>query len=272
MKNITEQIIPFIIQYGIKILSALVVLVVGWWLVKKTIKLLKKILVKQSLDAGLQSFIVSFSSIALKVLLIIVVLGQLGVATTSFVAILGAAGLAVGLALQGSLSNFAGGVLILFFKPFQVNDTIEAQGFIGKVTHIQIFVTTILTPENKTVIIPNGDLSNGSIINYSKQGILRVDLVVGISYDADIRNAKKIAHQVLRNNKNILDTPEPIVSVLELADSSVNLAIRPWVNTADYWNVYFDILEEIKYAFDNNNIGIPYPQQVVHLHNKNDAS
>lgn len=266
--DIQEKIMPFVLNYGVKILSAIIILFVGLWIIKKVTPFIEKVLTKQKVDRGLVGFIKSIVGVGLKVLLVITALGQLGVATTSFVAIIGAAGLAVGLALQGSLSNFAGGALILLFKPFVIGDVIEAQGFVGKVTDIQIFVTTLLTPENKTVIIPNGDLSNGNIVNLTKEGTLRVDLVVGISYDADIKKAKKIALDVLSKNEKVLADPAPQVTVSELADSSVNLAIRPWTNTADYWDVYFSTLEDIKYAFDKKDIGIPYPHSVVEIKNQ----
>lgn len=269
MENIQNQVMPFIMNYGVKILSAIVVLWVGLWIIKKVVRLLKKVLNSQSMDKGLQGFVLSLASIGLKVLLGIVVLGQLGIATTSFVAILGAAGLAVGLALQGSLANFAGGALILFFKPFKIGDLIETQGYTGTVQDIQIFVTTLLTPENKTVIVPNGELSNGNIVNYTEAGKLRVDLTVGISYDADIKKAKEIALNVMNNQNNVLSDPAPSVNVSELADSSVNLAIRPWTTPEHYWDVYFETLEKIKYAFDQDSIDIPYPHQVVHMINKN---
>lgn len=269
--KIPENVMAIMMNYGIKILSAVVIIIIGLWLIKKAVSLLEIILKKQNVDTSLRTFIESIVSVGLKIFLIVTALGQLGVETTSFVAIIGAAGLAVGLAMQGSLSNFAGGALILFFKPFKVGDLIEAQGYIGVVQDIQIFVTTMLTPENKTVIVPNGELSNGNIINYTKAGKLRVDLVVGISYDADIKKAKDIALKVLSDQKLILENPKPDVAVLELADSSVNLAIRPWCNPENYWKVYFDTLEEIKYAFDREDIGIPYPHQVVHMYNKNDA-
>lgn len=268
MENIQEYILPFIINYGISIISSIAILWIGLWLTKKVSKMLRKLLSNQHVDKGLQGFIISLVSIGLKVLLIVVVLGQLGVATTSFVAILGAAGLAVGLALQGSLANFAGGALILFFKPFVVGDFIESQGHTGKVTNIQIFVTTLLTPENKTVIIPNGELSNNSITNYTKDGMLRVDITVGISYDADIKKAKEIALKVITDQSEVLTEPKPSVDVSELADSSVNLAIRPWTTPESYWKVYFATLEAIKYAYDAENISIPYPHQVTHLINK----
>lgn len=264
-EQIIEQITPFIFEYGVSIITSIAILWIGLWLTKRISRTLKKLLTKQNVDPGLRGFITSLVSIGLKILLMVVVLGQIGIATTSFVAILGAAGLAVGLALQGSLANFAGGALILFFKPFKVGDFIESQGYKGTVTSIQIFVTTLLTPENKTVIVPNGELSNNSITNYSTSGTMRVDITVGISYDADIKKAKEVALRILKEQKKVLNDPEPTINVAELADSSVNLAIRPWVQTADYWDVYFTTLEEIKYAFDKEDIGIPYPHQVVQI-------
>ena len=208
------------------------------------------------------------ASIPVKSVMFLFEIFKLIIFATSFVAILGAAGLAVGLALQGSLSNFAGGALILFFKPFRVGDIIEAQGYTGKVQEIQIFITKLLTPDNKTVIIPNGELSNGNIVNYSEEGKIRIDLTVGISYDADIKKAKKVALKTIEKIDGVLEDPGVTVVVTELADSSVNLGIRPWVNIADYWRVYSESLEGIKNAFDKADIGIPYPHQVVHMINK----
>ena len=218
----------------------------------------------RDVDISLQKFLKDLLGILMKVALLIAVAGQLGIATTSFVAILGAAGLAVGLALQGSLANFAGGVLIMLFKPIKVGDLIEAQGYTGVVDAINIFVTTLNTPDNKRVFIPNGPLSNGSITNYSTIGKLRVDLVIGISYDADIKKAKSVIMEVMKNNPQVLQDPAPSVNVLELADSSVNLAVRPFATTADYWDVYFGVQEDAKIALDQAGIEIPFPQQVVH--------
>jgi small conductance mechanosensitive channel len=199
---------------------------------------------------------------ALKIVLIIVVLGTLGVETTSFAAILAAAGLAIGLALQGSLANFAGGVLIMLFKPMKIGDLIEAQGEIGVVKEIEIFTTRLIGLSNKEIIIPNGALSNGNIINYTTQGTRRVDLVFGVSYDADIKQAKDLLINLLLSHPKILKEPVPSVNVIELADSSVNFAVRPWCKSDDYWAVYFEITESAKEALEAAGIEIPYPHRV----------
>ncbi len=267
--NISEADIEtykgLITEYGIKIFSALLLLIIGLWLIKKGVSLSKKVMTKSKVDVSLQKFLADLLSWGLKALLVISVLGQLGVATTSFVAIIGAAGLAVGLALQGTLANFAGGALIMVFKPFKVGDLIEAQGELGEVKEIQIFVTKIVTPGNKLVILPNGALSNGSIKNYTEEGKLRVDLTIGISYDSDIKQAKDILVATLQKNTKVLKDPAPQVTVSELADSSVNLAVRPWATPADYWDVYFEALEECKLALDAAKITIPFPQRDVHV-------
>ena len=201
----------------------------------------------------------------LKVLLFLSVATMVGIETTSFIAIFSAATLAIGLALQGSLSNFAGGVLLLVFKPYKVGDLIEAQGHLGVVKRIQIFNTILLNPQNKTIIVPNGAVAGNSVINYSEEGILRVDLSAGISYDSDIREAKNVLMKVLESNPKVLKDPAPFVGVSELGDSSVNFAVRPWSTVADYWDVYFSINEEVKYALDNAGISIPFPQVDVHM-------
>ena len=196
------------------------------------------------------------------ILLIVIVLGTVGVETTSFAAILAAAGLAVGLALQGSLANFAGGVLIMLFKPFKVGDLIECQGEVGTVKLIEIFTTKLTGLSNKEIIIPNGVLSNGNIVNYSTEGTRRVDLIFGVGYDSDIKKTKEVLMNVLTSNPKILKDPAPTVNVLELADSSINFAVRPWCETADYWSVYFETTENTKEALDAAGIDIPYPHQV----------
>lgn len=251
-------------EYALIIGQALLVLVIGLWIIKLIVKGLKKVLKGKDIDESLKGFAINLLSWVLKILLIITVLGQLGVKTTSFVAIVGAAGLAIGLALQGSLANFAGGVLILLFKPFKIGDLIQAQDAIGVVKEIQIFVTKIITPDNKEVIIPNGALSNGNITNFSSTGNLRVDLTVGISYSSDIEKAKSIIMETLLNDPKVLKTPAPTVAVGELADSSVNILVRPHATVDDYWDVYFNSLQQVKIALDNAGIEIPFPQRVVH--------
>lgn len=267
-QQLTQDGISWLQAKGPGILLAIVTLAIGLWLIKRVVRLVKHGLEAREMDKALKSFLGSLIDVLLKALLIISVISMLGIPTTSFVAILGAAGFAVGFALQGSLGNFAGGVLILLFKPFKVGDMIEAQGFTGTVQAINIFVTTLLSPDNKTIILPNGPLSNDSLTNLTSSGALRVDLVVGISYDADIAKAKGVIMEVMKNHPKVLDSPAPSVNVLELADSSVNLAVRPFSTQPDYWDVYFDITEQSKVALDNVGIEIPYPQQVVHHMNQ----
>lgn len=252
----------FIEKYGPGILSALLILIIGLFIIKIIVKLTKKVMEKSKVDITLQKFLGNLLSWALKILLIVTVITQLGVETTSFAAIIGAAGLAVGLALQGSLANFAGGVLIMIFKPFKIGDLVEAQGEIGVVKEIEIFTTKLTGLSNKEIIIPNASLSNGNIVNYSTEGTRRVDLVVGVSYDADIKQTKEVLMEVLTSNDKVLKDPAPAVTVSELADSSVNFAVRPWSKTEHYWDVYFETLENSKEALDKAGIEIPYPHQV----------
>ncbi len=261
-KDWLTQLKEVVIDYAPKIVAALVILIIGLFVINMIVRLAKSIMKKRGLDATLQKFLGNLLSWTLKILLFVVVASKLGVETTSFAAVIGAAGLAIGLALQGSLSNFAGGVLIMIFKPFKIGDLIEAQGVIGVVKEIQIFTTQLNTPTNKLAIIPNGSLSNGNIINYSAEGILRVDHVIGVSYDADIKQTKEVLMKVMQDNSKVLKDPAPAVTVSELADSSVNFAVRPWTKTADYWDVYFDVLENAKIALDAAGIEIPYPHAV----------
>ena len=252
------------LEYGLKILGAIAIWIIGSWVIKKLLKGTKVIMTKGNYDESLQKFLTNLLGWALKIVLIIVVLGTVGVETTSFAAILAAAGLAIGLALQGSLGNFAGGVLIMIFKPFKIGDLIEAQGEIGAVKEIEIFTTKLTGLSNKEIIIPNGSLSNGNIVNYTTEGTRRVDLVIGVSYDADIKKTKEVLMNVITSHPKVLKDPAPTVNVSELADSSVNFAVRPWSISADYWNVFFDITENAKIELDKAGIEIPYPQVVVH--------
>ena len=257
----SDLAMAFIAKYAINVVVAVLIIVVGLWLTEKVVKISKKILEKRGIDVTLQRFLGDLIGWVLKILIFITAISQVGVETTSFIAILGAAGLAIGLALQGALANFAGGALIMIFKPFKVGELIEAQGEIGVVKEIQIFVTKIISAGNRLVIIPNGILSNGTIKNHTAEGKLRVDLTFGIGYDEDIKKAKEVFMQVLTSNSKVLKDPAPSVNVSELADSSVNFAVRPWVTPSDYWDVYFEITEEVKLALDKNNIEIPYPHQ-----------
>ena len=275
MENIdayTTKFIELVMAYAPKFVLAIITLVVGLWLIGIIVKVVKKSMEKTKADKTLIPFITNLISWGLKVLLFISVASMVGIATTSFIAVLGAAGLAVGLALQGSLGNFAGGVLILIFKPYNVGELVEAQGHLGVVKEVQIFNTILLTPSNKRVIIPNGAVSNGSIVNYSAEGTLRVDLVIGIAYESDIPKAKEVLHSAMADHELVLKEPAATVAVSELADSSVNLVVRPWCNVADYWQVYFDITEAAKVSLESSGVSIPFPQRDVHLYeHKGDA-
>lgn len=248
--NYAETFIKVLIDYSPKLISAFLILFVGLYVIRLINRLIRKIMVKRELDPTLTNFLSDILLWVLRVLLFVTFISKLGIETSSFVAILGAMGLAVGLSLQGSLSNFAGGMLIILFKPFKVGDTIEAQGSIGTVNEIQIFVTKLINANNQTIFIPNGSLSNGTITNYSMQGFRKADLTISISYDTDIRKAKDIITEVLKNNPKVLKTPEAEVSVKNLTDSSIQLAVRPWANNEDFWGVYSDTLESCKLAFD----------------------
>jgi len=261
-----ETLVNMTIGYLPKLVLAIIVFLVGLKIAGWVANLTDKGMKKKGLEATLRKFLKSFLSISLKIVLIITVISMLGVQTTSFIALIGAAGLAVGLALQGSLSNFAGGVLIAIFKPYVVGDVIEAQGYKGKVNELSIFNTILKTPDNQTIIIPNGQLSNGSIVNFSSESTRRVDMVFGIGYDDDIKTAEKILKEIVESHTKVMKDPAPFIKLSELADSSVNFAVRPWAKGSDYWDVYFDITRDVKLKFDAAGISIPYPQTDVHLH------
>jgi small conductance mechanosensitive channel len=268
MQNIdafTTKAIELVMIYAPKFILAIITLFVGLWLIGLITKVTRKAMEKTKTDKTLIPFITNLLSWGLKLLLFISVASMVGIATTSFIAVLGAAGLAIGLALQGSLGNFAGGVLILIFKPYNVGELIEAQGHLGVVKEVQIFNTILLTPDNKRVIIPNGAVSNGSVVNYSAEGLLRVDLVIGIAYESDIPKAKEVLYKAMADHELVLQDPQSTVAVSELADSSVNLVVRPWCKVSDYWQVYFDITEAAKVDLEQNGITIPFPQRDVHL-------
>ena len=266
MEENLELIQELVVLYGVKILMALVIFIVGKWIVKKLSNVIEKLMLKNEVDPAIRNFTGSIIYYMLLIFVCIAALGQLGIQTASFVAIVGAAGLAVGLALQGSLSNFAAGVLLLIFRPFKVGDFVEIAGTSGVIQSIQIFTTELNTPDNKKVIVPNGGVISGNIVNYSANDTRRVDLVFGIGYSDDIDSARKIIEGILKTDSRVLEVPAATVAVVELADSSVNFVCRPWVNTADYWDVYFDLTEAVKKAFDSNGISIPFPQQDVHMH------
>ncbi|MCP3669123.1 MAG: mechanosensitive ion channel [Gammaproteobacteria bacterium] len=263
--ELNQLISNYVVPWGVNIVLALAIFIIGRILSKMLVRLLKKILHETGMDNILINFISSIVNSALLLFIIIASLNQLGVDTTSLIAILGAAGLAVGLALQNSLQNFASGVMLIIFRPFKAGDMVEAGGASGVVESIAIFNTVMRTGDNREVIVPNGAIYNGTITNYSARTTRRIDMVFGIGYEDDIKLAKEIMQQILTSDDRILKEPEPLVAVAELADSSVNFNVRPWVNTTDYWAVKFDLTEKIKLAFDDKGISIPYPQMDLHI-------
>jgi len=259
--------VDLILTYGPKLVGAILVWIIGGIIIKTLVKSFEKILNKREIDPSLKPFLKGMVAALLKVMLVISVLGMLGIEMTSFVAILGAAGLAVGMALSGTLQNFAGGVMILIFKPFKNGDLVEAQGHTGIVSEIQIFNTILKTLDNKTIIIPNGGLSTSSMVNYSTEDTRRVDWTFGIGYGDKTGNAKEVLTRLMAEDNRILNAPEePFVAVSELGDSSVNFAVRAWVKAEDYWGVYFDMNEKVYNTFDEKGLNIPYPQMDVHVH------
>jgi small conductance mechanosensitive channel len=268
MENVNtywEEYSPLIVEYGTSLIFALLVLVLGLWIVKMITGSLKKMMLKSKLDDSLVPFLGSLVSTILKVLVVISALGMLGIEMTSFIAILGAAGLAVGMALSGTLQNFAGGVMILIFKPFKVGDFINAQGHSGSVKEIQIFNTILNTPDNKIIIIPNGGLSTGSMTNFSAMETRRVDWTFGIAYGDDYDKAEKVLKDLIAKDSRIHKDPEAFVALSELADSSVNIVVRAWVNAGDYWGVFFDMNKKVYQTFEKEGLSIPFPQMDVHL-------
>lgn len=266
LEMITEKSIDLGMTYGPKLLLALIVLVVGFWVIGIVLKGIDKALDGAKVDNTLQRFLHSLISVILKMILIIVFASMIGVETASLIAMLGAAGLAIGLALQGSLANFAGGVLILLFKPFKTGDIIEAQGYLGSVKEIQMFNTILNTLDNKKVVIPNALLSNGCVTNLFCEDTRRVDITFGISYSDDVLEAKQILQDIIDQDDRILSDPGSEVYISEHADSSVNILTRSWVKSDDYWPVYFALYEKVKIVFDQKGITIPFPQRDVHLH------
>lgn len=262
----SETIMEMVLLYGPQFVLAIVVLIAGFWIIKRVVSVMSRGLDKKGVEVTLSRFLESLTSIMLKALLLISVASMIGIQTTSFIAVIGAAGLAIGLALQGSLSNFAGGVLLLFFKPYKVGDFIETQGHAGTVNSIQIFTTVLKTPDNKTIIVPNGPVANDSIVNYSTEPTRRCDMQFGIGYGDDIDKAKAVLQGLIDAESRVMKDPAPALLLAELADSSVNFKLRLWVNAADYWGVYFDMQESVKKAFDAEGISIPFPQRDVHIH------
>ena len=255
----------YVLSYGVKLILGIILLLIGFWIIKKVVNGIHKVMTKKEVDPTLIPFIKSLISVTFKALLLISVISYFGIPMTSFVALLGAAGLAVGMALSGTLQNFAGGVILLILKPFKVGDFIEAQGYMGIVNEIGIFNTLLTTVDNKRVIIPNGGLSTGAMTNYTAETTRRVDLTFGIGYSDDIDKARSVIESVIKKNDLILKDPAPFIGVVELADSSVNLVTRVWTETANYWDIFFYMQEAVKKEFDKQGVSIPFPQHDIHM-------
>jgi small conductance mechanosensitive channel len=265
LKHLTLRAQELLITYLPQVLLAIVFLVVGLWLIRALVRGIGKAMQARDMEPSLIPFVKSLIGAVLKVLLVLSVIQMIGIQTTSFIAVLGAAGLAIGLALSGTLQNFAGGVMLLILKPFKVGDFIEAQGHSGTVRQIQIFHTVLTTPDNKTIILPNAPVSTGAMVNFSTEPERRVDLEFGIGYGDDIDKARSTIQQVIDADERILKEKPIQIVVAELADSSVNFKVRIWVNAVDYWAVFFDMQEGVKKAFDRNGVSIPFPQMDVHM-------
>lgn len=265
-EEIVNQSMQIALIYGPKLAAAIAVLILGGWVVKAIVRGVDKGMERRETDPSLRPFLIGIVRMLLKTMLIISVLGMLGIEMTSFIAILGAAGFAIGMALSGTLQNFAGGVMILLFKPFKVGDVIDAQGYIGSVSEIQIFNTILKTPDNKTIIIPNGGLSTSSMTNYSTEERRRVDWTIGVGYGDDLDKARQVIRKLCDDDSRILKDPEVFIAVSELADNSVNFAVRAWVDAENYWGAFFDMNENVYKTFGKEGLNIPYPQMDVHIH------
>jgi small conductance mechanosensitive channel len=264
MENLVEQIIPYLTLYGLKVIGALLILVVGRFAAGLIRRVVAKVLNKREVDGSVVSFAASLAYALVLAFAVLASLAKFGIQTTSFVAVLGAAGFAIGFALQGSLSNFAAGVLILVLRPYRTGDVIEAAGVVGKVSRIELFTTVLTTPDNIRILVPNGKIYGDVIKNIMANSTRRLDLVVGIGYGSSIKKAHELLSEILKADDRVLADPEPTIAVAELADSSVNLVVRPWVKREDYWPLKFDLNEKIKEAFDANNVEIPFPQRTIH--------
>lgn len=266
LKKYGDQAVDAVVHYGPKLLIALAVFVIGRWIANFIVRLVRKALGLRKVDETLTQFLCNILRMALMVAVVITAMQQAGIETTSFVAVLGAATLAIGFALQGSLSNFAAGVMIILFRPFKAGDFVEAGGTAGVIEEVNVFATTVKTGDNKVVIVPNSGIMGGNITNYSAKPMRRIDFVFGIGYGDDIKKAKEVLTRVMAEEDRVLKDQAVTIGVAELADSSVNIACRPWVATGDYWPTYFDLMERVKVEFDAAGISIPFPQQDVHLH------
>ena len=266
VSKLLNTIYGLLTVYGLRVIAAVVIFIVGRWVAMGVANLVKRIMLKSKVDETLVSFVRNLSYIAMLAFVVIAALNQLGIQTASFIAVLGAAGLAVGLALQGSLGNFAAGVLMIIFKPFKVGDFIEGAGVAGIVEHIEIFTTQLKTPDNKTIIVPNAKLTGDNITNFTVKGTRRVDFVFGIGYGDDIDKARGIIKEIIDKDERVMKEPEPVIVVSELGDSSVNFTVRAWTSAGDYWSFYFDTIENVKKQFDAQGVSIPFPQRDVHIY------
>lgn len=268
LENYLDKIMGLGLDFGFKLIGGIIVLVIGLWITKLITKGVGKALVKSNIDQSLIPFFKNLTNILLKILVVITVMGVIGIQMTSFIAILGAAGLALGMALSGTLQNFAGGVIILIFKPFKIGDFIEAQGYLGVVKEINVFATILNTVDKKQIVIPNGPLSTGSLTNFSAEPQRRVDWKFGIAYGDDIDNFKNAINDFIAEDARILKEPASFIGLSELGDSSVNFAVRAWVNSEDYWDVFFEMNEKVYKRFAEYKLNIPFPQMDIHLHDK----
>ena len=266
MEHILVQIKEILAIYGIRVIGALAIFIIGRWVSKGLRNLLRRIMTRSNVDQTLISFVCNLSYVAMLAFVIIAALGNLGIQTTSIIAVMGAAGLAIGLALRGSLSNFAAGIMLIVFRPFKLGDFIEGGGTSGTVEEIQIFTTQLKTVDNKTVIVPNSKIFGDKITNYSSKGTRRVDMTFGIGYDDDIDKARSVISEIIEADPRVLKDQTPVIAVSELADSSVNFTVRAWTKSGDYWGFFWDTTEAVKKRFDAEGIGIPYPQQDIHLY------
>ncbi|EKY28916.1 mechanosensitive ion channel family protein [Clostridium celatum] len=265
LEKYIENIITWASTKGIKLIIGILMLYIGWKIVNKLVKIMNRTLQRRNVDATLSSFLDTFVEIALKIIVVVIFMGYVGIDTAGIAALVASAGVAIGLALQGSLSNFAGGVIILLIRPFNVGDYVEGSGHSGTIEKIGIFYTHMTTVDNKLILIPNGNLANGSIVNYSAKELRRVDLTFGVGYEEDIIKVKRVLSNIIEAHESILKTPEPFIALSAHGDSAVNFVVRVWCNNKDYWKIYFDLLEQVKLKFDEENISIPYPQMDLHI-------
>ena len=268
LEKFLEKMVNWAVTDGIKLIIGLIILWIGWKLAKKIVNILNKALEKRNIDPTVCSFLDTFIEVILKGIVLYVFLDYVGIKTTGIAAMLASAGVAIGLALQGSLSNFAGGLVILLIRPFNVGDYVEGAGHNGTIEKIGMFYTHMVSVDNKLILVPNGTLANGSIVNYSAKELRRVDLTFGVGYEQDILKVKRVLSNIVEAHDLILKTPEPFIALSNHGDSAINFVVRVWVNNGDYWKVHFDLLESVKVAFDNEDISIPYPQMDLHIKNE----